>query len=109
MKERNFYRTTFFLFDQIGGFSRHIHSSSRGIRIRGPKYSNPTGKPQTNDFKLLFNSLIRSGGYSPPRARIWMKLGRNSFYKSPGASYTAQGPEKQPEILKNLVLFYGKI
>ena len=27
-----------------------------------------------------------------PRARIWTKLGGNSSYKRPRASYTAQGP-----------------
>ena len=26
-------------------------------------------------------------------------LGEDSSYKPPGASYTAQGPQKQPEIL----------
>ena len=30
-----------------------------------------------------------------------MKLGRNSSYKPPGASYTAHGPQKQPEIRKS--------
>ena len=31
-----------------------------------------------------------------------MKLGRNSSSKPPRASYIAPGPQKQPEILKNL-------
>ena len=31
----------------------------------------------------------------------------NSSYKPPDASYTAQGPQKQPEILKHrLFIFY---
>ena len=34
---------------------------------------------------------------------IWMKLGGHASYKPPGAYYTAQGPQKQPEILKNLL------
>ena len=32
--------------------------------------------------------------------RIWTTLGGNYSYKSPGASYTAPGPQKQPQILK---------
>ena len=30
----------------------YIHSFWRGIRIRGPKCSNPAGKPQNFDFKI---------------------------------------------------------
>ena len=33
--------------------------------------------------------------------RISTKLLRYSSYKPPGASYTAQGPQKQPDIFKN--------
>ena len=41
--------------------------------------------------------------------RIWTKLRRNSSYEPPGASYTAQTPQKQPEILKTLLfVFYNK-
>ena len=32
--------------------------------------------------------------------RMWARLKGKSSYKPPGASYTAQGPQKQPEILK---------
>ena len=41
--------------------------------------------------------------------RIWTKLGGKSSYKPPGASYTAQGPQKQPEILDTLLLFVEQI
>ena len=41
--------------------------------------------------------------------RIWTKLGGFFSYKPPGASYTPQGPQKQPEIVKNkLFMFYHK-
>ena len=42
----------------------------------------------------------------PPASlrRIWTKLGENSAYKPPGTSYTAQGPEKQQEIIKSVLL-----
>ena len=43
------------------------------------------------------------GNNSVSPRRIWTKLGGNSSYKHPGASHTAQGPRKQPEILKNLL------
>ena len=36
--------------------------------------------------------------------RIWTKLGGNSSYKPLGASYAAQGPQKQPEIIEIYVL-----
>ena len=32
--------------------------------------------------------------------RIWTKLEGDSSYKPPGASYTAQGRQKQPDIMK---------
>ena len=32
----------------------NIHSFWRGIRIRGPRSSNPPGKPQNIDFNILF-------------------------------------------------------
>ena len=38
--------------------------------------------------------------------RIWTKLGENYSYKSPGASYTARGPKKQPESVKNQLLCF---
>ena len=41
---------------------------------------------------------------SVPLRRIYMKLGGNSSYTPPAASYTPQAPQKQPEILK-LLLF----
>ena len=44
------------------------------------------------------------GDTSVSLRRIWMKLGENSSYKPPGASYTAQGPQKQPEIFKNTAI-----
>ena len=34
--------------------------------------------------------------------RSWTKLGGNSSYKPPGASYSAQAPQKQTEILEHL-------
>ena len=37
-----------------------------------------------------------------PLRRIWTKLGEVLEKKLPGDSYTAQGPQKQPEILKHL-------
>ena len=38
--------------------------------------------------------------------RIWTKLGDFFSYKPPGASFTAQGPQKQPEVIKNLFLYF---
>ena len=41
--------------------------------------------------------------------RIWTKLGGKSSYTPPGASYVAQRPQKQAEILKTqLFMFYKK-
>ena len=40
--------------------------------------------------------------------RIWMKLGETSSYKPPGAFYTAQGPQKPPEIPKDLLSMFYK-
>ena len=36
--------------------------------------------------------------------RIGTKRGGNSSYKPPGVSYTAQGPQKQKEIGKHLLV-----
>ena len=48
------------------------------------------------------------GDNSVSLGRIWTKLGANSSYKPPRASYTVQGPQKQPEILNNMCLFCQK-
>ena len=40
------------------------------------------------------------GDNSLPLKRILMKLGGNSSYKPPKASYKAQGPQKPTEILE---------
>ena len=39
--------------------------------------------------------------------RIWTTLGENPSYKPPGASYIAQGPQKQQEILKALLSVFS--
>ena len=36
--------------------------------------------------------------------RIWTELRGNSYYKPPGASYMAQGPQKQTETFKKTTL-----
>ena len=38
--------------------------------------------------------------------RIWTKLEGNSSYKLPGASYTAQGPQKQSETFKHILFMF---
>ena len=44
------------------------------------------------------------GDNSVSLRRIWTKLWGNSSYKPPPeASYTAQGPQKQPEIIKSML------
>ena len=43
----------------------------------------------------------REGDDSVSLRRIWTKLGENYSYKPPGACYTPQGPQKQPEFIKN--------
>ena len=55
---------------------------------------------------LSRDSIIptRTSAYGERFPRIWMKLGGNSSYKPPGAYHTAQGPQKQPEIIKNPLL-----
>ena len=40
--------------------------------------------------------------------RIWKKLWGFGYYKPPGASCTAQGPQKEPEKFKNLVFIFHK-
>ena len=46
--------------------------------------------------------------YGERSPRILTKLVENSSYKPPGASCIAQGPQKQPEILKKqLFIFYN--
>ena len=39
---------------------------------------------------------------------IWTRLGGNSSYKPPGAYYIAQGPQKQPDILKSQLFIVYK-
>ena len=41
--------------------------------------------------------------------RIWTKPGGNSSNKPPGASYTAQGPQKQSEISKRMFRNYKQL
>ena len=53
-----------------------------------------------NEHHYLFN-LIAFNSVAPNR--IWKKLKGNSSYKPPGASCTAQGPQKQPGFLKHLL------
>ena len=69
---------------------------------------------QTHLFPPFFGQLLRtcfrsrilinpfSNHLNVPWARIWRKYNGNSSHKPPGASYPAQGPQKQSEILKNL-------
>ena len=45
-------------------------------------------------------SSVLFGHNSAPRARNQTKYKGNSSNKHPGASYTSQGPQNQPEILK---------
>ena len=60
---------------------------------------------RTSDRKIERKLFV--GDNSVSLRRIWTKLEGNSSYKSPGASYTAQGAQKQPEILKHqLCSFY---
>ena len=53
--------------------------------------------------KIQNKSLYTVGDNSVSLRRIWTKLGGKSSYNPPGASYTAQGPQTQPEIVKNLL------
>ena len=60
-----------------------------------------------NTFYISLYSLLRALYtiflYGETFPRIWTKLGGNSSYKPPGASYTAHGPQKQSEIFKNVL------
>ena len=61
----------------------------------------------TRNFILILSlslSLCLSGERLP---RIWTKLRGNYSYKPPGVSYTAQGPHKQPEILKKQFFIFS--
>ena len=53
---------------------------------------------------FLYTSNRQKQGFKTEIATrlIWTKLGAKSFYKPPGASYKAQGPQKQSETLKNI-------
>ena len=51
----------------------YIHSFWRGNRIRGPKYSNPSGKPEKIDFIVLKLST-RSGSYIGPLHGLYRAL-----------------------------------
>ena len=64
-------------------------------------------KSYTN-LKACENKLTQTlKAYGERFPWIWMKLGEKISYKPPGASYTAQGPQKQSEIIKNqLFMFY---
>ena len=53
-------------------------------------------------FKTFF------GDNSVSLRQIWTKLVRNSSYKPPGASKTAQGPHKQPGILKQQFIWNNR-
>ena len=55
---------------------------------------------------ILYNTPkgMLFGDNSVSLRRIWMKLGGNSSYEPPGASCTAQAPQKRSEIL-NTILF----
>ena len=46
--------------------------------------------------------------HSESLMRIWPNLGIFSFYKPPGASYTAQGPQKHEEILNHTLFMHSK-
>ena len=58
---------------------------------------------QQNARRALF------GDNSVSLRRIWMKLWGISSYNPPGASYTAQRPEKQPAILKSQLYIRDQI
>ena len=64
----------------------------------------------TSPYVFLFVSLYNTflGDNSVSLRRIWTTLGGNSSYKLPGASYTAQGHQKQPEINKQLFLLFDR-
>ena len=95
--------------DQTWGFLRfppgYIHSFWRRIRLCCQKLQNPAGKLEKQWFQ---KSKTFFGDNSVSLGRIWAKLTGNSSYKPPGASYTAQGPQKQPEIMQRCVFVYSK-
>ena len=62
----------------------------------------PPGKLE-NEGNYFFMNNQHKSFYAERFPRIWTKLCGNSSYKPPGASYTAQGPQKQPEIIKRLL------
>ena len=72
------------------------------------KFLRTEGKIEENEnCKTKQKTIV--GDNSVSLRRIWTKLEGNPSYKPPEASYTAQGSQKQPEILKTLLyMFYRK-
>ena len=71
--------------------------------VRGGAQSPPTALD--GKFRIFFVQCL----YNLLRGQVPSDLDEtcgNSSYKSPGASYTAQGPRKQPETLKRTYTFY---
>ena len=71
-------------------------------------------KPITLGFQISKTNMFKSvhrvwGDNSVSLRRIWMKLGGNSSYRPPGASYTSQGPQKQAEVIKHLLFIHIRI
>ena len=54
----------------------------------------------------IYKQIMMFGDISVSLMRSWTKLGGFFSYKHPGSSHTAQGPQKQPEILKDLLAIY---
>ena len=61
---------------------------------------------ENKEYKLT--ALFLKGDNSVSLRRIWSKLAGYSSYKPPGASYTAQGPQKQPETLNTYFILFDK-
>ena len=70
----------------------------------GRKYHVESSVENFGNTKITTNTAW--GDNSVSLRRIWTKHRANSSYKPPGASYTAQGLQKQPEIIKTLLLIF---
>ena len=65
----------------------------------------------TPSVRFIFRTDYWSTNFvnSVSQRRIWTRLGENSSCKPPGASHTAQRPQKQQENINNVfVRTYGK-
>ena len=57
----------------------------------------------SREYFALVGTSPRHRKYQTKKQSMWQKLGDNSSYKPPGASYADQGPQKHAEILKHLL------